>query len=293
MKNDVFRCLRRGIPLDTVNQQQLKLMAAIEQRNGKKQRALLLLHGFSSSPAVFRGLLPEIRNYDAIICPVLPGHASSIADFAASKASDWMNCAKQKCESLIQEFAQVDVMGLSLGGLLACSLSQSFSLNHLYLLAPAFDLHNITIHTLRLLIGLDYLGFRQLRSAAGDLYTDEHYEISYRTVPLRAIIELLTFIQQFQFSCPTCPTDVFLGCHDKYVDLQKVAARFAQAKQVKVHRLANSAHVLPLDGDMKVIIDYINHNVQKSEEPIYYTDHNHAKHSDPNHAYPAQNLHKP
>ncbi|MCC5014587.1 MULTISPECIES: alpha/beta hydrolase [unclassified Legionella] len=260
MNIDAFRCMRRGVQLFSLTQDDFSLMAPIEQRNGKKQRALLLLHGFSSSPAVFRDLLPSLAYYDAVICPVLPGHAANLDSFAQSKASDWFVLAEQTCELLVNEFTQVDVMGLSLGGLLACHLSNRFPLHHLYLLAPALDLRLKINRTLGLAKLLNYLGFSQVRSVAGNLYTDEHCEISYRKIPLAVIIEVLTSIRQFQFSPPNCPTDLFLGCHDKVVASWQVAARFANMENVTIHWLANSAHIIPLDGDTDSVLTCIKQN---------------------------------
>ncbi len=262
MNIDAFRYIRRGIPLSTLSQNDRFLLAPINQRNGKNQRALLLFHGFSSSPAVFRELLPFLSHfYDAVVCPVLPGHADDVGIFAQTKASDWLSLAEQNCAELIKEFKEVDVMGLSLGGLLGCYLSHQFRLNHLYLLAPAFDLQLTLNRILKLAKILKWLGFSQIRSAAGNLYTDNHCELAYRTLPITAVIEMLTFVKQFQFSPPDCPTDLFLGCHDKVVACERVAARFTKKKNIHIHWLANSAHIIPLDGDIENVLTCIKQNL--------------------------------
>ena len=261
MNIDAFRCMRRGIQLFSLTKQDLSLLAPINQRNNKNQRALLLLHGFSSTPAVFRYLLPSLSGYDAIICPALPGHADNLDAFAQAKASDWLSAVERICADLSKEFKQVDVMGLSIGGLLACHLSHQFKLNHLYLLAPALDLHLAIHRNLRLAKALNWLGFSKLRSAAGNMVSNQHCEISYRQLPIPTVIEVLTLIQQFQFSAPTCPTDLFLGCHDAIVETWRVAARFADKDNIRIHWLANSAHVIPLDGDLDIIAACVQQNL--------------------------------
>lgn len=262
MNIDAFRCMRRGIQLFTLTKQDSSLLAPIEQRNGKKHRALLMLHGFSSTPAVFRHFLPFLSScYDAVLCPALSGHADSLEAFAKVQRSDWYSQAEKSCELLIKEFEQVDVLGLSLGGLLACHLSTRFALHHLYLLAPAIDIKIALNKILKLVKILNWLGFSKVRCSAGNLYTSQYCEIAYRQLPLTAIIEMLTLIQQFQFTPPTCPTDLFLGCHDQVVSSWRIADRFADKDNINIHWLTNSAHVIPLDGDIEKILVCIKENL--------------------------------
>ncbi|CDZ75995.1 Thermostable monoacylglycerol lipase [Legionella massiliensis] len=258
MNIDAFRCMRSGIQLNTLNQQDAPLLAAIEQRNGKKQRALLLIHGFSSSPAVYRLFLPMLsQTYDAVFCPVLIGHAESIDSFAKATADAWLEQVEQTYQHLATQYTRVEVLGLSLGGLLACHLSQRFDLPHLYLLAPAIDLQLSLNNSIKLAKTLNWLGFRRIRAKAGNLYTTERCEIAYRQLPITTIIEMLTLAKQFEFRLPSCPTDLFLGRYDKVVSSKRVADRFADHDHINIHWLANSAHVLPLDGDVDYILECI------------------------------------
>lgn len=260
MNPDDFRCMRRGAQLGMVNPQDAQLLETIDRRNGHKRTALLLLHGFSSTPAVFRYLLAGLPKYDALIAPALPGHARDLEAFSQLKASELLTFVEQIAEQLINEYDEVDVLGLSMGGVLAAHLSTRFTLRHLYLLAPAFDLHLAVEKMIQFARFCKWLGFRQFRSMAGNLYTSHACEIAYRQLPLTSIIELLTFINEFTFICPSCPTDVFLGSHDEVVASHVVALRFANQEKVNIHWLANSAHVLPLDGDIDSIIHCINAN---------------------------------
>lgn len=258
MIHDDFRYMLRGKHLFGLAKEDCALLEPINQCGTGRDRALLLLHGFSSSPAVYRYLLPEIDHYDAIVCPVLQGHAESIQAFSLSTANDWRSTASKACEALLQSYKKVDVLGLSLGGLLACELSQKYPLNQLFLLAPALRL-NINIDlVLKLARLMKYLGFDQLRNRAGDITSNSGAEISYRTLPISSIIEMLTLARNYQWQAPTCPVDVFLGANDRVVDSKEVEHLFAPLPNAKIHWLNNSAHVLPLDNDFKEIINCIN-----------------------------------
>ncbi len=254
MNRDDFRYMWRGKPLRGLGKPESSLLEPIFQKGRGNQRALLLLHGFSSSPAVFRVMLQALLPYDAILCPTLPGHGENISAFGTVKAQDWLTASEIACETLVQNYASVDVLGLSLGGLLACHLSQHFKLHHLYLLAPALALSiNIPL-ALKGLHLIHYSGVQSIRNRAGNLCSKRYGELAYRRLPLTAIMEILTLIQTFPFTPPTCPTDLFLGRFDEVVHTKKIANLMKNVPNCETHWLANSAHVLPLDNDVDQII---------------------------------------
>lgn len=255
MNTDDFRYMWRGKQVGLLPQQEAAVLATVDKRGEGKDRALLLLHGFSSSPAVYRRLIPNITNYDAILCPTLPGHGESIAAFAAVKADEWVTAAEQACESLCKNYQRVDVLGLSLGGLLACHLSQRFSLNHVYLLAPAFAVQFNIPWALKLAHVLRFFGLKHLPNRAGNLKDPQASELAYRLLPIVTIIEILTYINSFQFIPPHCPTDVFLGSFDEVVNSQLIEKLFKDLPQANIHWLKESAHVLPLDNDVGKILE--------------------------------------
>ena len=258
MNNDDFRFMRRGKQISGLTQNEISFLEPIDKRGAGKERALLLLHGFGSTPAVYRFLIPQIKHYDAIVCPALKGHAESIEAFSLSKATDWLATASDTCEVLVNEYKKVDVLGLSLGGLLACELSQRFNLNHLFLLAPALKLQMNVSRMLKLTHVLKCLGFYHLRNNAGNLITNEHAEVAYRKLPIITIGEMLTLAQNYQWVAPTCPVDLFLGTYDAVVASKDVEQLFISLPNTTIHWLKNSAHVLPLDNDFMEIVDCIN-----------------------------------
>ncbi len=261
MNIDDFRYMWRGKRLKTLSPKEAHLLHPINIHGKGTKRALLLLHGFSSSPAVFRQLAPAIApTYDAIISPTLPGHGNSLDAFAKAKALDWITAAEEACQELVKKYHKVDVLGLSLGGLLACHLSQKMTLNHLYLLAPALALQVNVPWALKIAQILRKLGFSYLRNRAGNLHSEVHSEIAYRQLPITTLIEILTLVNEFKFMPPNCPTDLFLGRFDQTVSSNKVAERLADLPNITTHWLEKSAHVLPLDGDIDTIITCIKNN---------------------------------
>ncbi len=214
----------------------------------------------SSKPANYRYLLPCLNQYDAIYAPLIPGHGTSVADFDQSNRSQWLAYVSDLCADLIKKYDKVDVMGLSLGGILACHLADKYPLNHLYLLAPALNTRLPLQATIRFARFMRALGFNRFKNAAGNLFSKDNYEISYRRLALNPIIETLTLIKEYNLNPPSCPCDLFLGKYDAVVDTTKIAARFEGLANIQIHYLPESAHVLPLDGNLQVIADCVQKN---------------------------------
>lgn len=252
--------MRRGKFIRHLLADEAHLLTPIKTSSKNFNRAILLLHGFSSSPAVYRKLIPKLSMYDAVYCPLLPGHGESIQGFSKISATDWLQASKKAFEELKTEYSTVDVMGLSLGGLLAYNLSLEVDIHHLYLLAPALVLHgptNLQLHTAKI---LKFLKVFSLKNRAGNLCTTAEQELTYRRLPLNAIIEILSLIKSTRHFQPTCPTDVFLGKFDEVVNSNAVANIFQKQPNVTLHILKNSAHILPLEEDLDEIVTRLEKN---------------------------------
>lgn len=250
-----FVFMHQGKIIKSLDEKEAHFLSPIDEVvSSEHNHALLLLHGFASSPAVFRAILPKIRGYDRIVCPVLPGHASSIEEFAECTAHDWRHAAQVNCAKLVDTYEKVSIVGLSLGGSLALELSQTFQIQHLYLLAPALKLY-YPLWLRRLCAQfIKAIGWKTWPNQGGDIFSPDYQELTYRRLPISTILEIYHFIQsQFPIQ-PNCSTDLFLGTYDKVVDVQHVAQYYANQTNVKIHWLRSSAHILPLDGDREELI---------------------------------------
>lgn len=258
INQDDFHYMWRGKPTRALPPSEIDSLKPIHLYGKKYGRALLLLHGFSSSPAVYRAMIPNLKNYDALVCPALPGHGENLAAFTSVNASEWVTAAEEACEALIAQYESVEVVGLSLGGLLAYHLANKYPIKHLYLLAPAFKLtFNLTLARALARI-LHAFGLKQITNRAGNLYTKTYDELTYRKLPIRTIIELFNLIEQHDMTQPSCAIDLFLGKHDEVVNSPYIAKQYDNNPNCNTHWLENSAHILPLDGDIKEIITCMN-----------------------------------
>ncbi len=259
-----FRWFMQGKAQKAATEKDESLVRTVDIDNGKKRRAIIMLHGFSSTPAVYRLIYPHLKRFDRILIPRLPGHGRSIESFAKSTAREWLSSAEAYSRDLLNHYEEVEIMGLSMGGLIAAMLCQHLPFRHAFLLAPALNLTmNITC-SLKFSKVMDFIGFHQYRAAAGSLHQKKHLELAYRRLPMSTIKEILNLVQTYHHESLKCSADVLLGKYDKVVQSQEVEQRFTNDEKTTVHWLDNSDHILPLDGDLSYIIELVN-----QELPVY------------------------
>ncbi len=105
---------------------------------GRGTRALLLLHGSGDTPQSLRYLAQQLQagGY-TVSAPLLPGHGTSPADFAVTSADDYLEAARAALSALVAESPWVGLVGLSMGGALACQLAtEAPGVRVVVLLAP-------------------------------------------------------------------------------------------------------------------------------------------------------------
>jgi len=108
-----------------------------EPSKGKARGAVLLLHGFGSSPADLRELGSRLAEAGyAVSCPLLPGHGTSPEDLSHFRWPHWYAAAEAEYRLLRKDHGKVFVVGFSMGGTLAVHLAQRNELDGMVLLAP-------------------------------------------------------------------------------------------------------------------------------------------------------------
>lgn len=102
-------------------------------------KAILIIHGFAGGPYDEEPISNylELKGYD-VYNFTLPGHEKML--FNKITRNDWINSCKEHLEMLIGNgYKEIDVLGHSMGGVLACLLAAHYKeINKLVLAAPAF-----------------------------------------------------------------------------------------------------------------------------------------------------------
>lgn len=99
---------------------------------------LLLLHGFGDTPQTLRYLADYMHAQGwGVRAPLLPGHGRTLDEFAASRADQWVDFAREELVALRARYESVAIVGLSMGGAIATILAgDARDVGALVLLAP-------------------------------------------------------------------------------------------------------------------------------------------------------------
>lgn len=226
--------------------------------------AVLLIHGFTSSPYEMRVLGEALAEAGyAVEAPLLPGHGTEVADLIQSSAEDWLRASESALDRLPQD-ATVWVAGASMGGLLALLLAAgSTRIAGLILLAPALVLRPAG----RFAASVAPLGAHRVRETieketpGGDIACAEAREknATYPVLPFAGIAEFER-VRQMALSRlgeVTAPVCVFQGMKDGTVDPASVEVLLQKSgsSACEAHYLPRSQHILGLDLERDVVCD--------------------------------------
>jgi len=100
--------------------------------------ACLLLHGFAGGPHELKPLSQALESAGfRTRLPVLPGHGGPLRQLAEATYEDWLRAAEQHAQEMLETCETFDVVGFSMGGLLAAYVANRFPVRRVVLLNAA------------------------------------------------------------------------------------------------------------------------------------------------------------
>ncbi|MNS67811.1 Carboxylesterase [compost metagenome] len=230
--------------------------------------AVLLLHGFSASPAAFAALTPALEARG------IPYHAPALTGFGLDdlhllevvRASDWRRDALNAYDVLAAVAEEVSVVGLSYGTLLAAFVAAERPVKHLLLAAPYFFEKETRDQAMRrtlqrplvsrLVRGLGlYIAkpVRPGRATCVDIVDPDEARafFQYPTLPVSSLLEVWGSPRDVDFSSLRHETlDVIGGAEEQTSDVPAFLAMLdRQGVPYRAHWLPRTAHNVFNDHD--------------------------------------------
>lgn len=211
------------------------------------RRGVLVLHGFTGSPWEVRPVAEAMAAQGfTVAAPVLAGHATSVVALNESNWHDWLQTAERALGWLDERCDQVDIVGFSMGGLLASILASRRSSERparLVLLAPAFAIYPYQRVAVTMLGRLGWpasLGKSDPRLPNGQKLP------TYMAVPLRATLSFLQLQEVARRVVVQQPALVFQGESDLTVPCQRNLAlvRRVLGASTVVQVMPRAGHIL-------------------------------------------------
>ncbi|MBN2790933.1 MAG: alpha/beta fold hydrolase [Desulfuromonadales bacterium] len=153
------------------------------------KHAVLLIHGFSSSPQEMRPLAEVLQTRGLTVYAVrLPGHGTTPDDLARRTAEEWLATCQRGYLNLRETYPLISAVGLSTGALLAIKLALHHSLEKLILLSPFLRLK----HSLAPFVSLlsPFIAYQN------KLISPEEQPFYYQQRPLKGIVQIARLKRQ-------------------------------------------------------------------------------------------------
>jgi carboxylesterase len=218
--------------------------------------AVLVLHGFTGSPASLRPWAEDLhrRGY-SVSMPLLPGHGTRWQDLQGARFQDWYAAAEDAFTKLCTEHDQVFVAGLSMGGTLGLALAQEHGreVAGLMVVNPMMATRRKDVKLLPILKH----AVPAFPAIGNDIKKPGQDELAYPKTPLKAVASLFATLPRLRdrLSQVTQPLILFFSAEDHVVDSSSREAILARVSSRDVEEvvLENSYHVATLDNDAPLI----------------------------------------
>ena len=254
---------------------------ADETTRGSGEPALLLVHGFSDTPQIFRKLVPELvqRGYTCRAI-LLPGFGRNVEAYRRSTHQQWLDKLSQEVAELRKTHDQVWVVAHSLGG----AISINYQLNHpgelsgLVLITPAVQVSSRRSPVLSTRFWHEFskvmLPFSTVACSpfAMDARDPAEREREYRNVftPRSVVDNTFRLIDANAGRADEIqvPSLFFLAVEDPVVDSPAIEGFFnaCGAADKELVRLDNSGHMAPVDLQWPLIVEELDEFVSAHSE---------------------------
>ncbi|HXR53456.1 MAG TPA: alpha/beta fold hydrolase [Acidimicrobiales bacterium] len=151
----------------------------------------LVLHGFTGNPFSIRGVASAVAAAGLTVeAPLLPGHGTSVADMVETRWSDWSAAAESAYLDLAARCEKVAVLGLSMGGTLACWLGERYlEVAGLVLINPL--VRSIPADQVAAVRAMVDAGETVMDGIGSDIAQPDAAELSYDQTPIEPLLSLL------------------------------------------------------------------------------------------------------
>ena len=223
-----------------------------------KRVGVLLLHGFTGSPASMRPWAHFLNDRGLTVrVPLIPGHGTKWQDLNKVSWQSWPERAERDLRALQSECDQVFIFGLSMGGAntLYLSAKHSNELSGIVLVNPMIHIPDPTI---RFIDVIKYITPKR-PSVGDDIKKPGVTEWGYDALPMKGVAQLnrLLNVTRRSLSDVKAPVLLFHSVEDHVLPVSNteiIMAELGSRDKTRIE-LGNSYHVATLDYDAETIFE--------------------------------------
>jgi len=230
---------------------------------GSGDRALLFVHGYSDSPAMFRKIALRLAELGFTSRAMLrPGCARPIAIYAEASREQWREALAQEVQALRETHEQVFIVGHSLGGAITIDylLDQPEAVDGVILLAPLIAVATVRSPLLPARswhkLGKKLLLFTNI--VENPFTVDAHsaearaYDMYSRFYPSNLYDEIFEITDTIEGRAGelTLPMLMVLSRNDDIIDSEaaRVYYEASSSRRKHLHWMEEAGHMIPIDS---------------------------------------------
>lgn len=238
----------------------------------KGKMGVLLIHGFTSSPAELREIGEYLKSKNiTCYCPLLPGHGTTPERLSLVKWYEWIESLHDSMELLKEHCDKIYIVGTSFGGNLTLCIADKYKeVSGIAVLGTPIKFRKEKLgKTIFLILKSIKLFQRKYypKSYRENPLLREHFSYSY--VPLKAINQVLKIIKESKKNLPNikCPALIVNSEVDELVDKKspEIIKNTIKSKFKRIFWVPESYHVVLVDKNKDLVMNEILKFVQQTK----------------------------
>jgi carboxylesterase len=229
-----------------------------EGKGANKRIGVLLVHGFTGSPASMRPWAEFLNSHGyTVMVPLLPGHGTTPHDLNLVHWQEWPAKVESELNLLLQSCEKVFICGLSMGGGTALNVATRYSrqLAGIILVNPMIHVKFVP-HQRAWVISR----FQKFRDSVGDdIKKPGVTEYGYDFLPAVGVYQLLKMLHytRKRLHDVTAPLQLFHSVEDHTLPVSntEIVMKEVNSREKNRIELVNSYHVATMDYDAEVIFE--------------------------------------
>ena len=227
---------------------------ASEGRGANASIGILLVHGFTGSPASMRPWAHFMNELGYTVrVPRLPGHGRNWEDLNAVSWEEWPARVVQDLQALRTTCSKVFVFGLSMGGGTTLNVAENNLVDGIVLVNPMIHIPGIQIKFAPVLAILK----KGMPSVGNDIKKPDVTEWGYDVLPTRGVLQLNKLLKSTKANLAkvTAPTLLFHSVEDHVLPISNsdiIMSGISSSNKQRIE-MTNSYHVATLDYDADLI----------------------------------------
>jgi len=232
-------------------------------KNGSKDAAALLIHGFTATPDCLRPLANHLHSLGfTVAAPLLAGHGTTREHLAKTTWKDWYNSCQKVYLELLDQYNHVTIAGLSLGGVLALKLAQDYpqGVTALACLATPIFLNRWITTLLPVVVNSPLHYFYKYQKKADADVKDPNARKNYWSIqdmPLESIYSLtkLQHIVRQDLAKIITPSLLMHSRYDSTAPYESLnyISKHLSSKVTETVTLENSFHLITIDYEKDIV----------------------------------------